>query len=374
MPYNIQISLQKLLIGLIVVIVPLSVVGLYLTANADSSLRQTVGMHFRTIAQYNAVAASRFMRDRIIDVRTIAREPDVIEAVSAANRQYGGISEETIAARIQKIEEQWDMPNADSVVKEMLSSRASRWLQQQHSLNPRLLKIIVADENGAAVAATGKPIHYVETNQERWQAVYAAGKGAVNVTDVRYDANTQSDYVQIAVPVLEEDTGRFVGAVSALVDVSGLFSAYEQQQLGPSGRILLVNGSGIIVSAPNVTPDLRLKSEEFTAVHDVLGTIAGQQAGYVTADLSSGKRIVGFADTGLKRSISNLDWLVVVSQGERETLAPVRGLVHFAFLMVMLSLLMLIMLAAHFWTHREQRFADLEVGEAQKPSQKKASA
>src|SRR5215471_4960309 len=153
MPYNIQISLQKLLIGLIVVIVPLSVVGLYLTANADSSLRQTVGMHFRAIAEYDALAAAEFMRDRIIDVSTIAGEPDIVEAVKAANRQYGGISEDTIAARIQKIEGQWDTPNADSLVKEMLSSRASRWLQQQHSLNPRLLKIIVTDENGAAVAA-----------------------------------------------------------------------------------------------------------------------------------------------------------------------------------------------------------------------------
>jgi len=374
MPYNIQISLQKLLIGLIVVIVPLSVVGLYLTANADSSLRQTVGMHFRTIAQSEALAASRFMRDRIIDVSTIARDPDIIEAVRAANRRYGGISEETLAARIQEIERQWDTSTADSLVKEMMSSRASRWLQQQHSLNPRLLKIIVADENGAAVAATGKPIHYVETNQERWQAVYASGKGAVNVTDVRYDASTQSDYIQIVVPVLEEETRRFVGAVAALVDVSALFSAYDQQQLGPTGRILLVNGSGIIVNAPNVTPDLKLKSEEFAAVNGLLGTIEGRQAGYVTADFSSGKRIVGFADTGLRRSIPNLDWLVVVSQGEPEALAPVRGLVRFALLMVMLSLLMLVVLAAHLWAHREQGLADLEVIEAQKPSQEKASA
>lgn len=69
----------------------------------------------------------------------------------------------------------------------------------------------------------------------------------------------------------------------------------------------------------------------------------------------------------------NLHWLIVVSLGERKALAPVRGLEHFAFLMVMLSPLMLIMLAAYFWTRREQRLADLEVI-AQKPSQEKASA
>jgi hypothetical protein len=54
MPFDtleIRISLQKLLIGLILVIVPLSVVGLYLTSEADTSLEQTIGAHFRSIAQ-----------------------------------------------------------------------------------------------------------------------------------------------------------------------------------------------------------------------------------------------------------------------------------------------------------------------------------
>jgi hypothetical protein len=329
-------------------------------------------MHFRTIAQTDAAATSQFIRDRIIDVSAIAGDPNIVDAVTAANRTYAGMGEEAIAARMQKIEGQWATPNSDFLVKDMTSSRASRWLQQQHTLNRRLLKIIVADENGAAVAATEKPLHYVEADQEHWQAVYAGGKGAVNVSDVRYDERTQSDYVQIAVPVLEEGSGRFVGVVSALVDISGLFSAFDQQQLGRTGRILLVKGSGIIVNAPNVTPDLRLMSEEFTAVRDALGTLEGRQAGYVTAAMRNGERIVGFADTGLKRSLPKLDWLILVSQSEREALAPVRTLEHFAFLMVVLGLLMLTVLLAYFWTHREQELADLEVLETHRPSPGKA--
>ena len=108
------------------------------------------------------------------------------------------------------------------------------------------------------------------------------------------------------------------------MDISGLFSAFDQQQLGRTGRILLVKGSGIIVNAENVTPDLRLMSEEFTSVRDALGTPEGRQACYVTVGMRNGERIVGFADTGLKRSQPNLDWLILVSQSEREALGPVR--------------------------------------------------
>ena len=223
-----------MLTGLIVVIVPLSVVGLYLTSNADSSLQQTVGMYFRSMAQTEAASTSQFISGRIVDVQAVDGDPNIVDAVTAANRSYGGMSEDAVAARIQKIEEQWDTPNADLLVKEM-SSRASRWLQHQRALRPQLLKIIVADQNGARVAATEKPLHYAESDKEHWRAIYAHGNSAVNVTDVRHDERTQFNYVSVAVPVLEEGSGRFIGAVSALVDISGLFSLLDQQ-LG-TGRI-----------------------------------------------------------------------------------------------------------------------------------------
>src|SRR5258708_31379439 len=108
----------------------------------------------------------------------------------------------------------------------------------------------------------------------------------------------------------------------------------------------------MIVNAPNVASDLRLMSEEFNAVRDALGTLEGHQAGYVTAAMRNEERIVGFADTGMKRSQPNLDWLILVSQSEREALAPVRTLEHFALLLVGLGLLLLTVLWGYLWPHR----------------------
>jgi hypothetical protein len=71
--------------------------------------------------------------------------------------------------------------------------------------------------------------------------------------------------------------------------------------------------------------------------------------------MNSGARIVGFADTGLKRSLPNLDWLIVVSQSEREAWFSDAD-------------------RAYFWTHREEELADLEVLETQRPSPGKAAS
>ena len=377
MPFDtleIRFSLQKLLIGLILVIVPLSIVGLYLTSEADTSLEQTIGTHFRSIAQTEGTATSQFINDRVLDVAALARNPAVVDAVTAAQRSRQGLDDAVITARVGKIESTWETPQVDPLVKEILASPTSQVLRHHREAEPRILKILVADETGATVAATDKPLHYVQPNEVYWQAVYGEGRGGIYVSEIRYDDQTKANYLQIGMPVLEEGTRRFIGAVSALVDVSSLLSRFQRGEVGQTARTMLVRDDGTVISAPNMDPSLRLKSDEYATVHDVLGTPQGRQAGYVVASMRGGNRIVGFADTGLKRAYPNLGWLILVSQDEREALAPLLNLGHFALLMVVLALLMLTLLTVYFFLHRRQRFEDIEVRTVEEPPKSGAAA
>src|SRR5882724_12892999 len=130
MPFDtleIRISLQKLLIGLILIIVPLSVVGLYLTSEAETSLKKTVGAHFRSIAQTEGTATSQFIHDRILDVATLARNPAVVGATTA-QRARKGPDDAAMTARVGRIESTWDTSQVDPLVKEILSSSTSQVL------------------------------------------------------------------------------------------------------------------------------------------------------------------------------------------------------------------------------------------------------
>ncbi len=376
MPFDtleIRISLQKLLIGLVLIIVPLSVVGLYLTSEAETSLKQTIGAHFRSIAQTEGTATSQFINDRVLDVAALARNSAVVDATTA-QRARKGLDDAAIAARVGKIESTWETPQVDPLVKEILSSPTSQVLRHHREVEPRILKIVVADETGATVAATDKPLHYVQQNEVYWRAVYAEGRGGIYVSEIRYDDQTKANYLEVGAPVLEAGTGRFIGAVNALVDVSSLLSRFQREEIGQTARIMLVRDDGAVISAPNMDPSLRLKSDEYATVHDVLGTPQGRQAGYVVASMRGGNRIVGFADTGLKRAYPNLGWLILVSQDEREALAPLLGLGHFAFLMVVLALLMLTLLTVYFFLHRRQQFENLEVQAAEEAPKSGAAA
>jgi hypothetical protein len=363
MPFDaleIRVSLQKLLIGLILVIVPLSFVGLYLASKSDTSLEQTLGIHFRTIAQTEGTATAQFINDRTLDVAALAVNPVVRNATAEAKRSHKGLDDATIATRVGKIESAWDTPQVNSLVVEMLSSPTSQVLRQYREIDPRMLKIIVADETGATVAATDRPLHYVQPDQANWQAVYGKGRGGIYVSEIRYDDQSTFHYLEIGVPVLEEGTGRFVGAVNALVDVSSLLYRFNRQDIGRTARTMLVKDDGTVISSPNVDASRKLKLDEFATVRDALGTLQGRQTRYVVARMKGGDRIVGFADIGLKANYSNLGWLILVSQDEQEALAPFRSVVHFALSMVVLALLMLTLLTVYFFLHRKQRLESIE--------------
>ncbi len=374
MPFDtleIRISLQKLLIGLTLVIVPLSFVGLYLASQAEASLEQTLGTHFRSIAQSEGMATSQFINDRVLDVAVLASDPGLVDAITAAQQSRKGLDD---SARVGKIESIWETPQVDPLVKHILLSPTSEVLRRHREAEPRILKILVADETGATVAATDKPLHYVQPNEVYWRAVYGEGRGGIYVSEIRYDDQTKATYLQIGMPVLEEGTRRFIGAVNALVDVSSLLSRFQREEIGPTARIMLVQDDGTVISAPNMDPSLRLKSDEYATVRDALGTPQGRQAGFAVASMRGGDRIVGFADTGLKRVYPNLGWLVLASQDEREALTPLLSLSRFALLMVVFALLMLTLLAVYFFLHRRQRFEDINVQAAEEPPSSGAAA
>jgi hypothetical protein len=377
MPFDtleIRISLQKLLIGLTLVIVPLSFVGLYLASQAEASLEETLGTHFRSLAQSEGMATSQFINDRVLDVAALASNPGVVDAITAAQQSRKGLDDPALKARVGKIENTWETPQVDPLVKEMLLSPASQVLRRHREADPRILKILVADETGATVAATDKPLHYVQPNEVYWRAVYGEGRGGTYVSEIRYDDQTKANYLQIGVPVLEEGTRRFIGAVNALVDVSSLLSRFQRAEVGETARIMLLQDDGTVISAPNMDPSLRLKSDEYATVRDVLATPQGRQAGYAAASMRGGDRIVGFADTGLKKAYPNLGWLVLASQDEREALTPLLSLSRFALLMVVFALLMLTLLTVYFFLHRRQRFEDINVQAAEEPPRSGAAA
>jgi hypothetical protein len=368
---EIRVSLQKLLLGLIVVIVPLSLVGLYITSESVSSMEDANGAQLSAVAQATAGTVSQFIDHLVTEVASIALAPALHDAVSVADRSYQNTSAAATDDRMDALETKWATPAADPLIKEILTSPAAGYLRAYREVDPRLLRIWVTDDAGAIVAATDKPLHYYQAKQDYWQAVYAQGRGSNSVSSVLYDERNRSNYISIGMPIFDESTGRVLGVVNAWVDVSSLSSLLARKSNAP---VFLVSADGTVIAGPNVEPSNKLKSEEYGAVRDALATVQGRQVGHVIATTSGGKRLAGFADTGLKQAYPNLDWTVVVSMDARDATAPIRPVIRFAFSMVALSMVMLTLVAVYFLLHRRHYVPEIETLHTRESVAKKMSA
>ena len=365
---ELRTSLQRVLIGLILILVPLTVFGFYVALQGDSHIRQMAGENIRSMTRASAEFTSAFIAARLREVSVIANNPSLVQAVVTANLQYERLPDDAVLSKVGAIEEKWNNSEGDALARSILTSHVARQLHRMRDLNPGLLKVTVADASGATVAATDKPVQYFQMDREYWGMLYSQGQGAIQVADLRYDEQNWLPYISIAYPILQEGTGRFIGAVTALVDVSPLFTQLNRQQIGRTGRVFLVREDGTVILAPGVTPSMKMRSEEYSAIRDSLGTLRGRETGYLFTTFSKGETyLVGFADVGLKEAFPNLPWIVVASQEQREITGPIRNVAAFALFVMILSLMMLTLLAAYVFLHRRQRVEDIETPSEDKP-------
>jgi Cache domain len=361
--FEVRISIQKVLLGLVLVIVPLSIVGLYLTVHSNSALDASIGTHLKDMAQMYSSDVSHQLNDRVARVKLIAADPGVVEAVATANRAYEKQSETAINDKLDKEDKAWNGPAGAAKVKALLESKPSETLGHYHDMDPQVLTVTVTDLRGVPVAATAKPGRYRLNTWDPWQAVYAGGKGAVSISNMLYDEPTKAYFVNLGVPVTDAKTANLIGVAVASVDISPILASFQQDSTGNTDvTALLVNENGTVVSGPKTDIFARVHSDEFDAVRDAMGTAEGRQLGYVLASLRRGGQIIGFADTGLQKTYKNFGWTVLVSEDDRVATGPIRVLSQFAVLMVILALFMVTLLAVYYALHRKQQFADIEAG------------
>lgn len=339
---EVRVSLTKVLLVLIVVIVPLSIVGLVLTENSDRSLDNSIGNDFKSMAQLYSNQVSQYVRDRVADVIILASNSVIVNAASGHAAPPEASSHAASASTGQGAG--------------MLNSSASQLLRFRRTQDPRFLALTLTDQNGNVVAASQNPPKTSYAEDANWQAVYNNGQGKPRVSDIVDDEFTKQYYVTVGGPVMDQASGTTIGVLSAAVNVTPLLAEFQKGNVGNGARAALVNEDGTIISAPNTDVFARSKSREFDALRDSLGTLQPTQVGAQKASLSNGPYLIGFAGTGLKQLSPNLGWMVLVSEEEHQAAAPIRQLVRFALVMVILALFMLTLLCVYYFLHRTQKF------------------
>ncbi len=156
---------------------------------------------------------------KITAVKRLAANLAVVDAVKAQN------AEETTIEQIKRIDDEWRSTKTLTAFKRSLQRNpAGRFLRRRVRRNPTYGEAFLTDKRGANVAAYPATSDYWQGDETKFTASYNDGKGKVFIGDVEYDESSQTQAVQVSVPVI--DQGKAIGVL--VVGVQLDYIAWKQ--------------------------------------------------------------------------------------------------------------------------------------------------
>lgn len=142
----------------------------------------------------------------------IGNDPVIVAAVKAENAKGKTL------AQIKARDEEWmKTPGVDAGMKALMDNACAKHLGTLANQLGCVAEAFVMDNLGANVAMTDKTSDYWQGDEPKFTESFAGGKGAIHVSDVKFDDSSQSYVVQVSVPV--HDASAVIGAITFGIDV-----------------------------------------------------------------------------------------------------------------------------------------------------------
>ena len=316
---------------LIIGLVPLLVVSTVSTLHILGALEKSVGANFQEIAAQTRDKTDMTLEREIEGATRLGRTAVVLrQEAEKANARYAGKNKPEIVEEMKRLDKRWNQaPDDDDIIRQCLESKASSRLNSHMASNSqRFDEILLTDNQGALVGATGKTSDYYQADEEWWQEAFDEGKGATYVSPLYYDADTNIISLDIAAPVWDEKGKCVIGVTKTALNARVLFGALTVTRTGETGHSHLVSSGG------NILVDERglLAGEKISA--DVVARLNPSRAAWLVSSLqterkqSSNSAIVGVAPLETMNRVSpgsfgGERWYILVAQDTSEAFAPV---------------------------------------------------
>ena len=194
-------------------------------------------------------------------------------------------------------------------------------LRRIKEANPTIYELLLLDGTGKVIASSNESSVGVDKSRD---AIFLDGKKGVYIKDVYYSEDYKEPLIAVSAPLLNNDTGEFLGVFAARVRLNELNDIVtEKTGIGESGEIYIVNKQGFMVTPSRFKEDAVLKQKVDTENVRVARLHKGRA--YV---LPQDKSAAVFPDyrgmqvLGTHGYIPQMQWAVLAEIGAKEAFAP----------------------------------------------------
>ena len=165
----------------------------------------------------------RVLKSKIEGVQELAGNELLVQAVRRHNRRELSLEE------IQEIDREWASSKEMTPLKKSLQEcEVGRYFKSMVGFNSAIYsEAFATDRRGVNIAAYPATTDYWQGDEQKWIEAFNEGSGKVYVGPMEFDESTETDAIQIAVPVMDE--AKAIGVLIVGVKLTYLQSRYLQR-------------------------------------------------------------------------------------------------------------------------------------------------
>jgi len=317
---NRSLKFKLIIGGMLVVLLPLLVVGLFSVKKASDALVDLSKGQAVHIAQNMAAMADVVMQQEIKLAKEMAADPLVTAAVGAVQEKGFDGAQVEIAALNQFLAKSYEQIGGNYDL------------------------FYVSDASGNAIGDNvGGQLWVKKYNIAERDYFIKAKNGEVNIGTPVKSKVSGKPIVGIAVP-LKGPSGTFAGMLCTVLNLEFLSERISSIKIGTTGYPFMVDQSGIVVAHPKTEYLLELDMKTLAGMEEIREHMLAQETGSHDYTFKGVEKIAGFAPVPIT------GWSVAATQDVSEFMAPAVGIRN--LVLIVGGLFLIATLATVLWFAR----------------------
>lgn len=311
------LEFKLLLGGILIVLIPLLVTGIFSTVKSSKALENTAMGQSEQIAKSLGNMVQLVLQEEIKMVSNVASNNTVIEAAAAVAEQ----GEDGAGSEITKT----------NGTLEAIAKKAGKDYEF----------IVVTDAKGKVVADSGggklKGLNLAE--RDYWKTAKSSGK--CNVGDVSKSKVTGKPVMPLGAPIFAR-SGEFLGVVGCIANIEFMTEKIGAVKIGKTGYAYLINKEGLVIAHPKAEYILEMNLTKQEGMSELGQKMIAQQTGSAKYTFSGVKKVASYAPVELT------GWSIAVGQDYNELMAPAISTRNFIILITSAFLALVVVSIIYF--------------------------
>lgn len=323
---NLSLATKLVLAFVAVVALAVGILTYYVNANTSRQLIDNQGNNLRERSEQVASSVVTLLNNEALSgIRTLSLNKLIQDYVGQLNLAYLGTPAE-IQAQINSFDQQWvNAADSDELIQLRLTNEAASELIEYKNTFPDHVEMLATDRYGALVAATGRTSDFYQGDEEWWQKAWNNGQGGTYIGQPTFDESSNTVSIISAVPLTGHneagaEADEVIGVLRTTFKFERVASAIADFTLGNTGQAEMFFPDATFLDG-DIPDQIQPAAAEDIAV---LKSIGDQT--YLAGQFEGERRLLSaipLSSVSDQVYISDLGWLIAVSQNETETLSLV---------------------------------------------------